>query len=64
MKEKIKVFLRTVFIGTTISLNIIFGGLAVAKAYENIRQIGFGEYKRAVEITEDSIRILDFTIDF
>ncbi len=64
MKEKTKVFFRTFFIGTVVSMSIIFGGLSVAKAYENIRQIGFGEYKKAVEITEDSIRILDFTINF
>ena len=64
MKEKLKIFLRTAVLGTVISLSLILGGLSVFKAYENIRFVGFGEYKKAVEITENSIRILDFTINF
>lgn len=33
-------------------------------AYENTRKIGFGEYKKATEIGDGFIRILDFNITF
>ena len=59
-----KLFLRTTLIGTVISLNIIFGCLAVTTAYENIMQTAYGEYKKAVELTDDGIRILDYIIEF
>ena len=59
-----KTFFRTTVIGTIIALSIIFGSISIAKAYENIKLVAFGEYKKAVELTENGIRILDFLIDF
>lgn len=41
-----------------------FGTLGICKAYESIRFIGFGEYKNAIEISKEKIKILDFEIKF
>lgn len=43
-----------------ILLCIFFGIYGVCRAYEKIRKTGFGEYRKAVEIEEDGIKILDF----
>ena len=39
---------------------VLFGFLGVCIAYENIVRTAFGEYKNAVEISKDGIRILDY----
>lgn len=61
-KQKIKIFLRTTIICTVVIMCIIFLLFSVCRIYENIRYIAYGEYKNAVEVTKDSIRILDFFI--
>ena len=53
-------FLRTVYLSTVVVFCLIFGFLGVAKAYENIRLIAFGEYRNAIEIEDGKIKILDF----
>ncbi len=63
MKGKIKVFLRTTAISSVILLSVVFGSIGVCKAYENIRLVGFGEYKNAIEISKTGIRVLDFEIN-
>jgi hypothetical protein len=62
MKNKIIVFLRSLTVSSVVIICLVCGALAVCEIYENIRFIGYGEYKNAVEITEDGIRILDFLI--
>lgn len=64
MKGKFKVFLRTTAISSVVLLSIVFGSIGVCKAYENIRLVGFGEYKNAIEISKTGIRVLDFEINF
>lgn len=61
-KEKIKVFLRTTIVFTVVMMCLIFGLMSFCKIYENIRYIAYGEYKNAIELTEEGIRILDFVI--
>ena len=61
-KRQISLFFRSMFLSTVIIFCIIFGSLSVAKIYENIRYVAYGEYKSAVEFTDDGIRILDFYI--
>ena len=61
-KRQISVFFRTVFLSTVVLLCIILGFTAIAKSYENIRYVAYGEYKNAVELTDDGLRILDFYI--
>ena len=39
---------------------ILIGFLGVCFAYENIVRTAFGQYKKAVDINENGIRILDF----
>ena len=55
-----KVFLRTVYITSVILLCLFLGFYGAFKAYENMRQIAFGEYRNAVEITQDEIKIFDY----
>ena len=49
MKGKFKVFLRTTAISSVVLLSVVVGSIGVCKAYENIRLVGFGEYKNAIE---------------
>ncbi len=62
--KKVKVFFKSFYISALILFCFSIAAVGVAMAYENTRQIGFGEYKRAIEITEDGIRILDFEMNF
>ena len=45
-------------------LCITLGFLGAARAYEAMRLIGFGEYKKAIETDDGSIRLFDFEIKF
>lgn len=42
---------------------ICFGIAGTAKAYEKTRLVGFGEYRKAVELDGNILRILDFEIE-
>ena len=44
------------------ALCLFMGAYGIARAYENTRRIGFGEYKKAVDVDDGGIRILDFEI--
>lgn len=41
---------------------LCLGWVGISTAYENTVRVAYGEYKDAIEITDDSIRILDFII--
>lgn len=62
MKRQTKIFFRTFYISFIVIMCLTFGWLGVSTAYENTVQIAYGEYKRAIEITDEEIRILDFVI--
>ena len=47
-----------------ISSCLMFGFLGVCAAYQNIVKTAYGEYKKAVEISENGFRILDFKYNF
>lgn len=64
MKRNFKIFIRSFYISTVIAGCLIFAFLGTAAAYENTARIGFGEYKKAVELTDGGIRIFDFEIEF
>ena len=57
-------FLRKMYLSTVISSCIIFGIAAICVSYSRIRRIGFGEYRNAVEITREEIRLFDYTIKY
>lgn len=59
-----KLFFKSFYISLVIALCFFAFCFGICKIYENIRLIGFGEYKDAVEITNASIRILDFEYEF
>lgn len=62
MKRQTKTFLRTFYISLVIIICLSFGWIGISSAYENTVQVSSGEYKSAIEIAEDHIRILDFVI--
>ena len=49
-------------ISAVITSCILFGFIAVCRAYSGIRKIGFGEYRSAIEIKDGEIKIFDYTI--
>lgn len=59
-----KGFIRKMYLSAVISSCILFGICAVCVSYEKMRLIGFGEYRKAVEITQESIKIFDYEIEF
>lgn len=63
MKKETKIFIRTVKYTSLILFCLITGFLGMAKSYENIRKIGFGEYRKAVEIEDGNIKFFDFQIN-
>lgn len=60
LKKPTRTFLRTFWLSCVIVACILFGGLGIIRAYENTRRIAFGDYRPAIEWTEDGLRILDF----
>lgn len=62
MKRQAKTYFRSFYISLVVILCICLGWIGISTAYENIIQIAFGEYKDAIEITTEGIRILDFII--
>ena len=62
MSKNLKTFFRTVYLSSTVIFCLFIGIYGISKAYENIRLIGFGEYRNAIEITEEEILIFDFRI--
>lgn len=55
-----RTFIRSFYLSSVIVLCLILGSFSAAKAYENMRLSGFGEYKRAVEYNGSKWRIFDF----
>ncbi len=55
-----KAFLRSLAISSIVLLCLNGAAFGIARAYENTRRIGFGEYRKAVELDGDKIKILDF----
>ncbi len=62
MKRQTKTYFRTLYITLVIMLCISLGWIGISSAYENTIQVAYGEYKKAIEINQDTIRILDFVI--
>ena len=46
-----------------LALCLFIGIYGISKAYENTKIIGFGEYKKAVDYDNGTLRILDFEIE-
>lgn len=63
MKKHIKTYFRTLYLTLVVIMCLMFGWVGVSAAYENTVQVAYGEYKSAIEITQEKIRILDFEIE-
>lgn len=57
-----RLFLRSLTISFVVVFCLFSGFYGIAKAYENTRRIGFGEYKKAVAFEDGNLRVLDFII--
>lgn len=62
MKKHTKTYFRTLYLTLVVVMCLMFGWVGVSAAYENTVQVAYGEYKSAIEITREKIRILDFEI--
>lgn len=62
MKRNIKIFFRTMKITALILFCLSIGFFGMAKSYESIRQIGFGEYRKAVEIENGTLKFFDYEV--
>ena len=58
-----KEFIRKTYISAVVSSCILFGFCACCVAYRNIRQIGFGEYRNAIEYKDGNFRFFDYEKD-
>lgn len=58
-----KAFFKSFYISAVIALCLFIGIYGTSKAYENMRLVGFGEYKKAVQLDGNILRILDFEIE-
>lgn len=59
-----RLFFRSFFISFVVIFCLLFGLFATARAYENIRLVAYGEYRKAIEIEKDKIMIFDYEISF
>ena len=62
--KKGKLFFRSFYISFVVLTCLVFGFFAMVRAYENTVLLESGEYKKAVEISDGSLRIFDFEINF
>jgi len=59
MKKSTRLFFKSWFLSSVIVLCLCIAFFGTTKAYEGIRLIGYGEKRRAIEITENGIRFFD-----
>lgn len=64
MKRNTRLFFRSFFVSSVVVFCLLLGFFGITKAYEGIRLVGFGEYRKAIEITDSSIKIFDFILKF
>ena len=57
-----KLYFKSLYISSVVIFCLLFGFIGIAKAYENIRLVGFGEYRSAIEIEDGKLKIFDMEI--
>lgn len=55
-------FLRSFFISLVLVFCLGFGFFGIAKAYENIRLVAYGEYVNAIELKDGYLKFFDIEI--
>lgn len=60
MKRNTKIFWRAFLISFLIVICLYIIIVGIGESYKQMRKIGFGEYKDAVEYSDGVLRILDF----
>lgn len=64
MKRNTRLFFRSFYVSSVVVFCMSLGFFGITKAYEGIRLVGFGEYRKAIEIGDSSIKIFDYIIEF
>ena len=64
MKRSVKIYIRTVRYSSLVIICLMMAFFGMAKAYENIRLVAYGEYRNAIEIDKDGITFFDYEIKF
>lgn len=64
MKTNTHLFFRSLYLTLTLIFCILTAVFGISKAYEETVKVGFGENKKAVEIIDGKLRILDFEFEF
>ncbi len=62
--KNFKMFLRSFYITAVIMVCFIIAVIGSIKAYESIRQVGFGENRNAIYFSDECFHFFDFTIEF
>ena len=62
--KKFKLFLRSFYITSVIMLCLFIAVFGSIKAYESIRQVGFGESRNAIYFADGCFHFFDFTFKF
>ncbi len=55
-----KEFFRKMMISAVVTSCILWGFLGFCEVYSSIREIGYGEYRKAIEIEDGKIKIFDY----
>ncbi len=63
MNKNFKLFFKSFYVTSIVITCVLIAVLGSFKAYENIRLIGFGEYRNAVEYENGKLSIFDFEIN-
>ena len=58
--QKRGTFIRTVFLTSVIIIILSFGIYGIFESYEKIKEIYFGEYRNALEISQEKIIFFDY----
>ena len=62
--KNFKIFLRSFYITAVIMVCFIIAVIGSIKAYESIRQVGFGDNRNAIYFSDGCFHFFDFTIKF
>ena len=57
-----RLYFKSLYISLVLLFCFLIGFIGMAKAYENIRLVGFGEYRSAIEIEDGKLKIFDMEI--
>lgn len=64
MKKKGSLFFKSFYLSFICALCLFIFFYGISKAYTKVRKTGFSDDRKAVEISKNGIKILDFEFEF